>query len=209
MPCLSKHVDPDQLASEEANWSGSALFVIYYINNLDQGIWLADNENWAWHLNIFSMIRVKLQQTKQELQQRNHPGTVSRKTSRGFNQFYSRDTLIPLITGYAIINTKEKQMFLCCYAVNCCGINSAESTQDNWRTCEMAIKTKNTASHVATIFIFIHLFIYLHWSNSMVSFNAFVRDILCSYVVAKMQWPNYYINVSHLQKYWRLNCRPL
>ena len=25
-------VDPDQLASEEANWSGSALFVIKYVN---------------------------------------------------------------------------------------------------------------------------------------------------------------------------------
>ena len=39
-------VDPDQLASEEANWSGSTLFATQYwiyINNLDQGIWLADN----------------------------------------------------------------------------------------------------------------------------------------------------------------------
>ena len=27
-----KTVDPDQLASEEANWSGSALFVIQYVN---------------------------------------------------------------------------------------------------------------------------------------------------------------------------------
>ena len=25
-------VDPDQLASEEANWSGSALFAIEYVN---------------------------------------------------------------------------------------------------------------------------------------------------------------------------------
>ena len=25
-------VDPDQLASEEANWSGSALFIIKYVN---------------------------------------------------------------------------------------------------------------------------------------------------------------------------------
>ena len=25
-------VDPDQLASKEANWSGSALFVIQYVN---------------------------------------------------------------------------------------------------------------------------------------------------------------------------------
>ena len=31
-PVLSNSVDPDQLASEEANWSGSALFVIKYVN---------------------------------------------------------------------------------------------------------------------------------------------------------------------------------
>ena len=38
-PSLAKHnmprlnsVDQDQLASEEANWSGSALFVIKYVN---------------------------------------------------------------------------------------------------------------------------------------------------------------------------------
>ena len=42
MPCLSKHVDPDEFAS----WSGSALFVIKYVNfyqNPDQVIWLAGN----------------------------------------------------------------------------------------------------------------------------------------------------------------------
>ena len=31
-PVLAKSVDADQLASEEANWSGSALFVIKYVN---------------------------------------------------------------------------------------------------------------------------------------------------------------------------------
>ena len=31
-PILTNSVDPDQLASEEANWSGSALFVIKYVN---------------------------------------------------------------------------------------------------------------------------------------------------------------------------------
>ena len=31
-PFLANSVDPDQLASEEANWSGSALFVIKYVN---------------------------------------------------------------------------------------------------------------------------------------------------------------------------------
>ena len=46
-PTFENSVDPDQLASEEANWSGSALFVIenvnLFINNLDQVIWLAEN----------------------------------------------------------------------------------------------------------------------------------------------------------------------
>ena len=31
-PVLANSVDPDQLASEEANWSVSALFVIKYVN---------------------------------------------------------------------------------------------------------------------------------------------------------------------------------
>ena len=31
-PILANSVNPDQLASEEANWSGSALFVIKYVN---------------------------------------------------------------------------------------------------------------------------------------------------------------------------------
>ena len=31
-PVLANSVDPNQLASEEANWSGSALFVIKYLN---------------------------------------------------------------------------------------------------------------------------------------------------------------------------------
>ena len=30
-PVLANSVDPDQLASSEANWSGSALFVIKYV----------------------------------------------------------------------------------------------------------------------------------------------------------------------------------
>ena len=29
---IANSVDPDQLASEEANWSGSALFAIKYVN---------------------------------------------------------------------------------------------------------------------------------------------------------------------------------
>ena len=31
-PVLTNSVDSDQLAYEEANWSASALFVIYYVN---------------------------------------------------------------------------------------------------------------------------------------------------------------------------------
>ena len=31
-PVLANSVDPDQLASEEANWSGYALFAIKYVN---------------------------------------------------------------------------------------------------------------------------------------------------------------------------------
>ena len=31
-PVLANSVEPDQLASEVANWSGSALFVIKYVN---------------------------------------------------------------------------------------------------------------------------------------------------------------------------------
>ena len=31
-PVLANSVAPDQLASEEVNWSGSALFVIKYVN---------------------------------------------------------------------------------------------------------------------------------------------------------------------------------
>ena len=32
IPAFANSVDSDQLASEEANWSGSALFAIQYVN---------------------------------------------------------------------------------------------------------------------------------------------------------------------------------
>ena len=35
-PAIANSVDPDQLASEEANWSGSALFAIKYVNLYQQ-----------------------------------------------------------------------------------------------------------------------------------------------------------------------------
>ena len=31
-PTFANSVDPDQLVSEEANWSGSTLFAIQYVN---------------------------------------------------------------------------------------------------------------------------------------------------------------------------------
>ena len=53
IPCLCKQCRARSVGS---NWSGSALFVIYYVNlyqqpgSGDQVIWLADNHKWAWHL---------------------------------------------------------------------------------------------------------------------------------------------------------------
>ena len=35
-PVFANSVDPDQLASEEANWSGSALLAIQYLNLYQQ-----------------------------------------------------------------------------------------------------------------------------------------------------------------------------
>ena len=35
-PAFANSVDPNQLASEEANWSGSALFAINYVNLFQQ-----------------------------------------------------------------------------------------------------------------------------------------------------------------------------
>ena len=37
---LANSVDPDQLASEEANWSGSALLIIKYVNFFHKIDWL-------------------------------------------------------------------------------------------------------------------------------------------------------------------------
>ena len=36
MSCFANSVDQDQLASEEVNWSGSALFAIKYVNLYQQ-----------------------------------------------------------------------------------------------------------------------------------------------------------------------------
>ena len=48
-PAFANSVDPDQLASEEANWSGSALFVIKYLNLYDQ---LGSSNLIGWKLGL-------------------------------------------------------------------------------------------------------------------------------------------------------------
>ena len=50
-PVLANSADPDQLASEEANWSGSALFVIKYMYvNFYQK--LGSNNLIGWKLEV-------------------------------------------------------------------------------------------------------------------------------------------------------------
>ena len=48
-PAFANSVDPDQLASEEANWSGSALFVIKYLNLYEQ---LRSSNLIGWKLEV-------------------------------------------------------------------------------------------------------------------------------------------------------------
>ena len=48
-PVLANSVDPDQLASEEANWSGSALFVIKYVNFYQKS---GSNNLIGWKLEV-------------------------------------------------------------------------------------------------------------------------------------------------------------
>ena len=60
-PAFANSVDPDQLASEEANWSGSTLFVIKYVNLYQQS---GSSNLIGWKLEVgmvslFSMTRAK------------------------------------------------------------------------------------------------------------------------------------------------------
>ena len=50
-PAFANCVDPDQLASEEANWSGSALFVIQYVN-LYQQSGLSNLVGWQLEMGV-------------------------------------------------------------------------------------------------------------------------------------------------------------
>ena len=52
-PVLANSVDPDQLASEEANWSGSALFVIKYVN-FYQKLGLSNLIGWKLEVGVAS-----------------------------------------------------------------------------------------------------------------------------------------------------------
>ena len=50
-PTFANSVDPDQMASEEAIWSGSTLFVIqfvFWMKTFYDVIWLADSQKWVW-----------------------------------------------------------------------------------------------------------------------------------------------------------------
>ena len=53
MSCFANSVDPDQLASEEANWSGSALFAINNAN-LYQQSWSSNLIGWKLEMGMAS-----------------------------------------------------------------------------------------------------------------------------------------------------------
>ena len=59
---FANSVDPDQVAPEEAIWSGSTLYVIQFTNlkTLYDIIWLADSQKWVWLIKLFSRIRVNI-----------------------------------------------------------------------------------------------------------------------------------------------------
>ena len=59
-PTFANSVDPDQMASEEAIWSGSTLSFSLWIctKTLYDVIWLADSQKWVWLIKLFNRIRV-------------------------------------------------------------------------------------------------------------------------------------------------------
>ena len=52
-PAFASSVDPDQLASEEAKWSGTALFTIQYLN-LYQQPWSSNEIGWKLEVSVAS-----------------------------------------------------------------------------------------------------------------------------------------------------------
>ena len=57
---LANSVDPDQLASEEANWSGSALFVIKYVK-FYQKPWSCNLIGWKIEVGVASLSNSAMQ----------------------------------------------------------------------------------------------------------------------------------------------------
>ena len=53
-PAFANSVDPDQLASEEANWSGSALFAIKYVNLYQHQPWSSNVIGWKLEMGVAS-----------------------------------------------------------------------------------------------------------------------------------------------------------
>ena len=63
-PVLANSVDPDQLASKEANWSGSALFVIKYVN-FYQKPGSSNQIGWKLEVGVASYVCVEVLQPSQ------------------------------------------------------------------------------------------------------------------------------------------------
>ena len=54
-PAFANNVDPDQLASDEANWSGSALYVIQYsVFEFVLTIWIKWSDWWELEVGVAS-----------------------------------------------------------------------------------------------------------------------------------------------------------
>ena len=52
-PAFANNVELDQLASEEANWSGSALFVFQFVNLYQQSV-LSNLIDWQLEIGVAS-----------------------------------------------------------------------------------------------------------------------------------------------------------
>ena len=64
-PAFADSVDPDRLASEEDNWSGTALFVIQcvLVSKFISKVWIKWSSwlglwRWAWRLGLFGVAGV-------------------------------------------------------------------------------------------------------------------------------------------------------
>ena len=65
---ISKTIFFEKISNEEANWSGSALLVIKYVNLYQQPgsrNLIGQNLKWVWLFNLFSMASVKSSQLEE------------------------------------------------------------------------------------------------------------------------------------------------